>query len=233
MNRKPLSRLGLVASLLGVAPFVAAQEVPAQLVGALASDDFKQREAAQTELLAWARAHPSGASQEIWERYRSSPDPEVRQRCLTVLRELITELYLSEGPGFLGIGMTYGSVVLPGEIAPAHAVLVTTVRQGTPANRAGIQAGDMIVRLDGKRWADESSPEKFSEQIAAKKPGVAVKLGIVRDGKSVELDAVLVRRPANLQLLRFGLPEADEAAEERAAIDAYFKGWLNERILQK
>ncbi len=129
--------------------------------------------------------------------------------------------------------MDYVSLVPPGEVARVHAVQVTTVRKKTPASLAGIQAGDMIVRLDGKGWADESSPNEFSGQIAARKPGTTVKLGIVRDGKWVEFDAVLVRRPVSLQNLRFGIPGVDEAAEERAAIDAYFNDWLNERILRK
>jgi hypothetical protein len=223
----------VLAGLTGGVHPVVAEELPTRLLEALASEDFKQRESGQTGLLQWARKHEAAAVDVVWKEYRSSPDPEVRQRCLAVLRELIADEYLSEGPGFLGVGRDYGSVVPPGEIAPAHAVRVTTVKQGTPASRAGIQVGDMILSLDRVRWADESASDEFAEQIAAKSPGTMVKLGIVREGNWLELDAVLVRQPASLQMLRLGIQGADEAAEERAAIDAHFKEWLEERKLEK
>lgn len=233
MDRTEFSCCLMLACMLGGGIHASAQEVPARLLESLASDEFKEREAGQLALLAWAEEHQPAALDGVWMQYRSSPDPEIRQRCLMVLRELIAKRYLSEGPGFLGIGLNYGRVAPPGEIAPVHAVLVTAVRQDTPASRAGIRIGDMIVGLDDKGWTNENSQVDFSERIAAKKPGTTVKLEIVRDGKRVEIEAVLKRRPANLEFLRFGLPQADAAAEERAAIDAYFKAWLGERMSRK
>ncbi len=233
MARMGFCRSMVVAGLLGGATHAPALEAPKLFFDALANENFKQRESAQANLLAWAREHRAVALDGVWRQYRTSPDPEVRQRCQAVLRDLVTDQYMAEGPGFLGVGMNTANLVPPGEAELTHAVLVTMVKQWTPASRAGVQVGDMIVRLDGKGWVDESSPNQFSEQIAAKKPGATVKLGIVRDAKWIEIDAILVRRPANLQLLRFGILGEDEAAEERAAIDAYFKDWLNERILAK
>ncbi len=233
MVRKLFCRWWVVGSLLGGALHAPAQEVPSQILAALASDEFKQRESGQAGLLTWAQKDQPAALDAIFRQSRSSPDPEVRQRCLLVMRELIMERYLSEGPGFLGVVMNYGSVVPPGETAAAHAVLVTTVRQGTPADRAGVKADDMILRLDGKGWVDESSPDEFSKQMAERKPGTVVKLSIVREGKWLELEATLVRRPASLRLLRFDIAEMAEVAEERAAIDAYFKEWLSQKILRE
>lgn len=233
MGRIASSQCLFLASVLGAALHAVAQEVPARSLAAMASEEFKERESGQSELLDWAREHQAVALDAIWKQFRSSPDPEVQQRCLAVLRELVKDQYMTEGPGFLGIGLSYGKVAPPGEIALAHAVLVTMVRRETPASRAGIQAGDMIVMVDGKGWSNELSPSEFSDQIAARKPGAKVSLKIVRDGKWVEVDAVLVRRPPNLQLLRFGIGGVDEAAEEQAAIETYFKEWLNERILLK
>ncbi|MES2476768.1 MAG: PDZ domain-containing protein [Verrucomicrobiota bacterium] len=223
--------------LIGMTMKGGADELPAPLIQSLASDDFKARETGEAHLLDWARNqraadHGGKALGEIWNQYRVSPDPEVRERCLAVLRALVTDQYLSEGPGFLGIERGYGKVTPPGAEAPKHAVLVTGVRAETPASRAGVQMGDMIVNLDGTGWVDENCSDEFAAKVAERKPGTKVKLGIVRGEKWLEIDAVLMRRPSTAQILRFGIPGMDAAADERAAIDSYFKDWLSERILR-
>ena len=63
--------------------------------------------------------------------------------------------------------------------------------EGTPAYRAGIMAGDVIVRIDGKETADLALWECVNRMRGAK--GDAVELTIVRKGKAAPLVFTLKR----------------------------------------
>jgi serine protease Do len=59
-------------------------------------------------------------------------------------------------------------------------VLVGDVTQDGPAQAAGIQRGDVIVKIDGQ---PATSVPQLRNRIAMVKPGTEVKLMVVRDGK--------------------------------------------------
>jgi serine protease Do len=65
------------------------------------------------------------------------------------------------------------------------------VRAGSPADRAGIQAGDVIVEFDGKPIKDLY---EYTDALRARQPGDTVKIIVLRDGARVELTATLGRR---------------------------------------
>jgi putative serine protease PepD len=71
--------------------------------------------------------------------------------------------------------------------------LVGTVRSGTPAARAGLQAGDVVTALDGKSIA---STGELESAIAAHKPGDSVSLTYTRNGKSHTVQLKLASRPS-------------------------------------
>lgn len=205
-------------------------EVPHEPLEALSDGQFRVREDAQSKLLAWARIDPGPSMDELLKEFQSSEDPEVRERCLEILRVLVAEQFMGEGQGFLGVIRIGMSVDLPGESTPCHGVLVTGVRLGTPANRAGIRLNDVIVSVNGTRWSEATASDEFGDQIAALKPGSSVKIGIFREGKLIELEVVLTRRPANADHGLFNDPGFDSDAEERAAIEAHFREWLREKL---
>ena len=64
-------------------------------------------------------------------------------------------------------------------------VLITDVLQDTPAEKAGLKAGDVIVDIDG---ADTSSTGQLRSQIGIKSVGEKVKVGVIRDNKRREFD---------------------------------------------
>lgn len=71
--------------------------------------------------------------------------------------------------------------------------LIAKVYPGTAAEAAGIQQGDVILLFDGtpiRRYTD------LAPLVGLKKPGEAVEVGIVRDGKRIRLDVVLGERQA-------------------------------------
>ncbi len=71
--------------------------------------------------------------------------------------------------------------------------LVGSVQKGSPAEKAGIEPGDVILSFGGKGIA-RSSDLPYS--VAASKPGSAVKVEIWRDGKTKTVDVEVGTRDA-------------------------------------
>jgi serine protease Do len=96
-----------------------------------------------------------------------------------------------ERPGRLGI--TYQE--LSGQLARYFNVedgslLVSNVNADTPAAKAGLKAGDVIVKLDGK----DVSRQDLREQVAKAEGGSQITLGVQRDGKPVDVTVTLPAR---------------------------------------
>lgn len=77
--------------------------------------------------------------------------------------------------------------------------LVAQVRPDSAAARAGIKAGDVIVRYDGKAITGTG---QLRNMVAATAPGTRVSIGIVRDGKAKTLTATI----GKLTAASFGVP---------------------------
>ncbi|MGO9125562.1 MAG: Do family serine endopeptidase [Terriglobales bacterium] len=89
-------------------------------------------------------------------------------------------------------------------------VTISNVIAGTPADQAGLQVGDTIVSVDGK---SVKNGDELVADIAGRKPGTKVTLGLVRNGKKQEA-AVTVADRAKLLSARLG--EEDEGGEPAA-----------------
>ena len=96
--------------------------------------------------------------------------------------------------GFLGF---YGED-LSRELAPSfdldedqRGVLVNQVTEDTPADRAGLQAGDIITHIDGREM-ETFRALRFA--IADKRPGTEISLTIIRDGDEDEIEAIVGSR---------------------------------------
>ena len=85
----------------------------------------------------------------------------------------------------LGIGM--------GMRRASKGVPVESVVPESPAAAAGVRPGDVIESLDGNSIGDAN---KLLQVLAKKQPGDTVKLGLLRDRKSLEVQVVLARREA-------------------------------------
>jgi S1-C subfamily serine protease len=64
--------------------------------------------------------------------------------------------------------------------------LVASVTPGSPADQAGVKAGDVILRLDGKEL---QNPADLSNRIGASAPGSAARLDLSRAGRELTLTA--------------------------------------------
>ncbi|MCS6978109.1 MAG: PDZ domain-containing protein [Gemmatales bacterium] len=110
------------------------------------------------------------------------------------------------------MGLALGGLVQAEESKPAYLGVMTAkpedgksgawVREVTPdspAAKAGLQNGDVVVKVDGKEIAD---PAALVEAISARKPGDKIKLTVVRDGKEQEIEATLSERPVRRPQVR-------------------------------
>jgi serine protease Do len=90
-----------------------------------------------------------------------------------------------EGPGS-SIGITVrDSDETEAKKAGTSGVVVQDVREGTPAARAGVRAGDLIVDFDGER---ARSARQLTRIVRETAPGRAVKMTVVRDASRQTLD---------------------------------------------
>ncbi|MGA2034139.1 MAG: Do family serine endopeptidase [Thermoguttaceae bacterium] len=78
-------------------------------------------------------------------------------------------------------------------------VLVSDVPEGTPAARAGLKAGDVIVAFAGKPVA---GPQELQGLVEESKIDSQQTMDIVRDGKRTALTATAAEQPADYGLVR-------------------------------
>jgi S1-C subfamily serine protease len=86
----------------------------------------------------------------------------------------------------LGVVPDYGSTD-----APVSGVRISGTSEGSPAEHAGLKAGDVITGFGDMKI---ENLEDLSEAIAKHKPGDKVHLTLLRSGKPVETDATLGER---------------------------------------
>jgi S1-C subfamily serine protease len=70
-------------------------------------------------------------------------------------------------------------------------VRITGVRPGSPADKAGVQAGDVIVRFAG---VDVKTLDDLTFALRARRAGDRVDVVVVRDGQERQVQAVLEER---------------------------------------
>jgi membrane-associated protease RseP (regulator of RpoE activity) len=137
---------------------------------------------------AWAQRQPAPAP---------NRKPAVRERIVLVDKDGKEHVWDSEGTpvrrGYLGVGLTELTPELREHFgAPEDAgVMVSSVEDGSPADKAGLQVGDIIAALDGK---DIKSSWDIRAQVRELKEGEQVPITVYRDGKAQNLSATVVLR---------------------------------------
>jgi len=89
-----------------------------------------------------------------------------------------------------GYGPWFGSV--PDFAEGIKGVKFSDVTPGSPAAKAGLKGGDIMVEFDGKPIQNLYD---FTYALRAKKPGDEVKVKVMRDGQAVEQNVLLTARP--------------------------------------
>ena len=89
-----------------------------------------------------------------------------------------------------GYGPYFGSV--PDFANEGQGVKFAEVRSGSPAAKAGLRGGDVLISFDG---APIKTLYDFTFALREKKPGDRVEVVVVRDGKEMKATVQLTTRP--------------------------------------
>jgi serine protease Do/serine protease DegQ len=137
--------------------------------------------------------------------------------------------------GFLGVK---GDPVTP-DIAEqvhlpkdANGVIVNTTEVGSPADKAGVKVGDVIVSVDGKQIHDQDELRLIISQMA---PGTKITLDTARDGKPMVLSVTLAQFAEKPNELLKGVEFAKLTDEVRRhyGIDARIVGLIVAKVDEK
>lgn len=98
--------------------------------------------------------------------------------------------FLGMNGGYLGVEtMSLGDQLAEYfQVPDGRGALVTRVMKDTPAEKAGLEAGDVIVAVDGKDVDDSGD---LRGRIRDHEPGDSVKIDVIRKGESRTLNATL------------------------------------------
>jgi S1-C subfamily serine protease len=79
------------------------------------------------------------------------------------------------------------------QVVAQQGMYIVTVITGSPADKAGIQVGDIISKIDGVSVA--TGNPTLSSIIASKKPGDTISLDILRNGQTINIKVTLSESP--------------------------------------
>jgi C-terminal processing protease CtpA/Prc len=96
---------------------------------------------------------------------------------------------ISSGGGGSGYGPAFGSI--PDFNEPPKGVRFADVRDGTPAGKAGLKAGDILIEFDGKEIGNLYD---FTYALRAHKAGDLVLVKVLRGSQTIEAKVLLTER---------------------------------------
>ncbi|MCS6919963.1 MAG: trypsin-like peptidase domain-containing protein [Fimbriimonadales bacterium] len=111
-------------------------------------------------------------------------------RVKTIVRQLIENGAYRRG--YLGVALTDLPEGMREELKTEQGILIRSVEPDTPAARAGIEPGDVVVEVDGTPIRNEA---QFRELIADKGPDAKVRLVVLRDSKRITVEVTLGVHP--------------------------------------
>jgi serine protease Do len=109
----------------------------------------------------------------------------------------LTELSLNADRGFLGVHLDdiEGQMGAFFGVEDNAGALVTSVEDDSPAAKAGLKAGDVVVGLDD---AVIASPDDLYKAMAGTEPGQKAKVKVVRKGDDKSFDVTLGEMPEDV-----------------------------------
>ena len=109
---------------------------------------------------------------------------------MNVAQQLRTSGKVSRGQIGVVVGAINADAAKGFRLPDTRGALVNGVRPGGPADKAGLQPGDVIRSVDGVAIEDSSD---LPPVIGGMAPGSTAKLSIIRDGKTIERSVTLTK----------------------------------------
>ena len=122
--------------------------------------------------------------------------------------------------GYLGVGIQPLNEDLAASLGlpKNRGEFVGSVEPGQAAARAGIQTGDVVVKVDGK---DVTPEQTLSFIVANEPPGSRIPIELIRDGRRMTVTATVGKRPSEEEIAasNFGnpdQPDGDQFGQQKA-----------------
>lgn len=131
-------------------------------------------------------AIPSELAKKIYERILQTKQP-ISRGYLGIEMDSISESYAEKN-----------------KVAPGKGVVVRAVRPDSPAEKAELKTGDIILLWDNK---EITMPRQLSHWVILTEPGTQVTIQIVRDGEKLEKTIVVGERPRADTTIRSSSPQ--------------------------
>ena len=131
------------------------------------------------------------------EKEKAYKCPHTTQECLDVMA---TKL---RGRGWVGISY---------EMDEARGGLdVRRVIAGSPAQKAGLLEGDLLLRLNGVKFVEQTDPEAMKKNAELMKPGNTITYTLLRGGKELEVKVTLAQMPDDVLAQLIGMHMLEHA----------------------
>lgn len=131
------------------------------------------------------------------------------------LAEVVVAKLIAKGSieyGFIGVQIQPVTDDIANAIGltEASGALIASVGVDTPAEKAGVKAGDIATEFDGKKVDD---PKSLSKLVASVEPGQKAKLTVWRNNKKVVLPIVIGQNSADEQIAMAAPETSGDAAK--------------------
>ncbi len=110
----------------------------------------------------------------------------------SIYKQLIKEGKVTRG--YLGVYIQKLSPEMADSLGlkDVKGAIIPEIKEDSPADRAGLKQGDVVVELDGK---PVNGAQDLSNRIAGIKPGTKIEIVVLRNGEREKLTAELEERP--------------------------------------
>jgi serine protease Do len=119
---------------------------------------------------------------------------------ISMVKEVLPSIKEKGRPdmGWLGVSAQHVTPDLAAALGLSEPIgaLINGITKGSPADKAGLRRGDVIVELDGKKILD---PSELPRMVAFGHIGKTVILNVMRKGAPLEIKAVVELRPEQKQ----------------------------------
>lgn len=99
----------------------------------------------------------------------------------------------------------------------AGGILVSEVQKDSPAEKAGLKRGDVILKLNDKKLSDTAD---LRNKVALLNPGSTANLDIVRDGREQQIEVNIGERPSSQMM-------ASSAQQNKSTLDKFGLAFQN------
>ena len=105
--------------------------------------------------------------------------------------------------------------------------IVQLVSPGEAADKAGVEAGDIVLKIDGK---DVTPDQTLSFLVANIRPAKRIPVELLRNGERRTVNVTVGRRPSEEQLRQAQMFSPDEGDEEQSAPDTEMSDVISQKL---